>query len=116
MSLVKEDGITEDVYHNLFVSIGLDESLQQNFFKHRCELLQAGDALAYDSSTISTYSANQNEARYATWFLLAETISVFLSELELFVRFGRVGTGISEPFGILEISFVLSTLLYFFSG
>ena len=59
-----EDGITEDVYHNLFVSIGLDESLQQNFFKHRCELLQAGDALAYDSSTISTYSANQNEARY----------------------------------------------------
>ena len=26
-----EDGITEDVYHNLFVSIGLDESLQQNF-------------------------------------------------------------------------------------
>lgn len=59
-----EDGITENVYHNLFVSIGLDESLQQNFFKHRCELLQEGDALAYDSSTISTYSVNQNEARY----------------------------------------------------
>lgn len=59
-----EDGITEDVYHNLFVQIGLDESLQQNFFKHRCELLSASDALAYDSSTISTYSENQNEARY----------------------------------------------------
>lgn len=59
-----EDGITEDVYHNLFVQIGLDESLQQNFFKHRCELLSASDALAYDSSTISTYSEKQNEARY----------------------------------------------------
>ena len=59
-----EDGITEDVYHNLFVQIGLDESLQQSFFKHRCELLSASDALAYDSSTISTYSECQNEARY----------------------------------------------------
>lgn len=59
-----EDGITEDVYHNLFVQIGLDESLQQSFFKHRCELLSASDALAYDSSTISTYSERQNEARY----------------------------------------------------
>ena len=59
-----EDGITEDIYHNLFVQIGLDESLQQNFFKQRCELLSAGDALAYDSSTISTYSEKQNEARY----------------------------------------------------
>lgn len=59
-----EDGITEDIYHNLFVSIGLDENLQQNFFHKRCESLSAEDALAYDSSTISTYSENQNEARY----------------------------------------------------
>ena len=59
-----EDGITEDVYHNLFVRLGTDESLQQSFFKHRCASLSASDTLAYDSSTISTYSGNQNEARY----------------------------------------------------
>lgn len=59
-----EDGITEDVYHNLFVQLGSDESLQQSFFKNRCDSLSAGDALAYDSSTISTYSEKQNEARY----------------------------------------------------
>lgn len=59
-----EDGITEDICHNLFVQVGLDESLQQNFFKQRCGLLSAGDALAYDSSTISTYFGKQNEARY----------------------------------------------------
>lgn len=59
-----EDGITEDIYHNLFVSVGMDENLQQNFFHKRCESLSAEDALAYDSSTISTYSENQNEARY----------------------------------------------------
>ncbi len=59
-----EDGITEDVYHNLFVQLGTDESLQQSFFRHRCASLSASDALAYDSSTISTYSENQNEARY----------------------------------------------------
>lgn len=59
-----EDGITEDVYHNLFVQLGTNESLQQSFFRHRCAALSANDALAYDSSTISTYSENQNEARY----------------------------------------------------
>lgn len=59
-----EDGISEDIYHNLFVQVGLDESLQQNFFRKRCESLSAKDALAYDSSTISVYSENQNEARY----------------------------------------------------
>ena len=59
-----EDGISEDIYHNLFVQIGFDEELQQNFFQKRCETLSAEDALAYDSSTISVYSENQNEARY----------------------------------------------------
>lgn len=59
-----EDGISEDVYHNLFVRVGLDESLQQSFFKKRCESLSAKDALAYDSSTISVYSENQNDARF----------------------------------------------------
>ena len=59
-----EDGISEDVYHNLFVQIGLDESLQQSFFQRRCASLSAEDALAYDSTTISVYSENQNDARY----------------------------------------------------
>ena len=59
-----EDGITEDIYHDLFAQIGLDETLQQNYFSKRCESMPKGDALAYDSSTISTYSGNQTEARY----------------------------------------------------
>lgn len=58
-----ENGITEDIYHNLFVSVGLDENLQQKFFQKRCESLSAEDALAYDPSTISTCSEKQNEAR-----------------------------------------------------
>ena len=57
-------GISEDVYHALFNKIGLDESLQQNFFKERCDLLEGNDAIAYDSTTVSTYSENQIDARY----------------------------------------------------
>lgn len=30
-------GLSEAIYHNLFVQVGCDESLQQNFFKSRCE-------------------------------------------------------------------------------
>ena len=59
-----EDGITEDIYHKLFNQIGVDESFQQSFFKSRCDSLSADDALAYDSSTISTYSENLPDARY----------------------------------------------------
>lgn len=57
-------GISEDIYHDLFHRIGLDEALQQNFFKERCSLIGEHDAIAYDSTTVSTYSENQIEARY----------------------------------------------------
>ncbi len=58
------EAITEDVYHNLFVQVGLDESLQQTFFLRRCERLPATEAVAYDSTTMSVYSENQEEARF----------------------------------------------------
>ena len=57
-------GISEDVYHDLFVDIGLDETLQQNFFRERCSCLDDRAAIAYDSTTVSTYSGQQPEARY----------------------------------------------------
>ena len=59
-----EDGISEDVYHELFVQVGRDESLQQSFFANRCARIKEKAVLAYDSTTISTYSENQIEARY----------------------------------------------------
>jgi transposase len=59
-----EDGISEDIYHDLFVQVGRDESLQQSFFANRCAEIKGKAVLAYDSTTISTYSENQIEARY----------------------------------------------------
>jgi transposase len=59
-----EDGISEDIYHELFARIGRDESLQQNFFASRCGGIKGKAVLAYDSTTVSTYSGNQIEARY----------------------------------------------------
>jgi hypothetical protein len=58
------EGISEEVYHRLFKEVGLDESLQQSFFKNRCDMLNGGAGIAYDSTTYSTYSENQLEARY----------------------------------------------------
>jgi transposase len=63
-ALPYEDGISEDVYHDLFVWVGRNESLQQNFFAGRCAGIEGKPVLAYDSTTISTYSENQIEARY----------------------------------------------------
>jgi len=59
-----EDGISESVYHDLFLRVGRNESLQQRFFASRCEGIRERAVLAYDSTTISTYSNNQIEARY----------------------------------------------------
>jgi transposase len=59
-----EHGISEDIYHDLFAKVGRDEALQQNFFLSRCEGLPEKAALAYDSTTVSTYSERQIEARY----------------------------------------------------
>jgi hypothetical protein len=58
------EGLSENVYHDLFKEIGSDESLQRNFFASRCAGLGGSATVAYDSTTFSTYSENQVEARY----------------------------------------------------
>ena len=58
-----EDGLSEDIYHDLFEQVGRDEQLQQNFFVSRTAGLGKGAVLAYDSTTISTYSSRLSEAR-----------------------------------------------------
>lgn len=59
-----KEGLSEDVYGGLFRDVGMNETLQQNFFKRRCELVNETDGIAYDSTTISTYSQQLPDARY----------------------------------------------------
>ena len=59
-----EDGLSEDIYHILFEIIGRDESLIQSFFAMRLVHLGEKALLAYDSTTVSTYSGRISEARY----------------------------------------------------
>ena len=57
-------GISEDIYHDLYEEIGRDESLFQNFFLSRRNKLSDNALIAYDSTTLSTYSDQQLFARY----------------------------------------------------
>ncbi len=57
------EGITEDVYSNLFKSVGRNEDGVQRYFSSRARRLGKSPVLAFDSTTISTYSENQSEAR-----------------------------------------------------
>ena len=59
-----EEGLSEDIYHSLFETVGRDESLMQSFFALRLAHLNKNALLAYDSTTISTYSGRISEARY----------------------------------------------------
>ena len=55
--------ITEDVYGNLFKDVGRNEDGVQRYFSSRATRLDKSPVLAFDSTTISTYSENQSEAR-----------------------------------------------------
>lgn len=56
-------GISEDVYGELFQSVGLNEASVQQYFHERAASLMTHPVLALDSTTISSYSENQIEAR-----------------------------------------------------
>ena len=55
--------ITEEVYGNLFKDVGCNEAGVQAYFSFRAAHLDKSPVLAFDSTTISTYSENQSEAR-----------------------------------------------------
>ena len=57
-------GISEDIYHDLYEYIGSNESIFQNYFLSRKNKLSENSSIAYDSTTISTYSDQQLFARY----------------------------------------------------
>lgn len=58
------DGIMdEDVCYDLFDVLGTKETIRQCFFKKRIERLGPNPKIAVDSSTVSTYSMLQVEAR-----------------------------------------------------
>jgi hypothetical protein len=57
------DGITEDVYGGLFKDVGCNEDGIQRYFSSRAARLDKSPVLAFDSTTISTYSENQSDAR-----------------------------------------------------
>lgn len=59
-----EDGLSEDIYHGLFERVGRDEPLMQSFFASRLTSMDDTALLAYDSTTVSTYSDQISEARY----------------------------------------------------
>ena len=55
--------ITEEVYGNLFKDVGRNEEGIQCYFSARAVRLGESPVLAFDSTTLSTYSENQSEAR-----------------------------------------------------
>jgi transposase len=65
-SLPYREAITEDVYGDLFKAVGSNEDGVQSYFSSRAARLDKSPVLAFDSTTISTYSENQLEARQ--WF------------------------------------------------
>lgn len=55
--------ISKDVYHDLFEQIGMEERIVQGYFRARANRCDLNSPIAFDSTTISTYSNNIHEAR-----------------------------------------------------
>ena len=57
-------GVSMDAIYDLMEQVGYDESIRQKFFTYRASRSPSGSAIAYDSTTVSSYSENQIEVRY----------------------------------------------------
>lgn len=57
-------GMSEDVCYDLMKSIGSDAELMQKFFCARARRTPSKASVAFDSTTVSSYSKNQIETRY----------------------------------------------------
>ncbi len=57
------EGLSEEIYRNFFLHIGYNESIPQNFFNERAKDLTDTACIALDTTTFSTYSKNQADAR-----------------------------------------------------
>lgn len=58
-----EEGMSESIYHRLFKDLGRDEDTKQKYFRRRAARLDQSPSVAFDSTTISTYSRQIHEAR-----------------------------------------------------
>ena len=58
-----EEGLGESACSELFDKVGKDGDGQQKFFASRAARLETSPSIAFDSTTVSTYSSGQAEAR-----------------------------------------------------
>lgn len=58
------EGISENCYYHFFQDLGRDEASRQRLFAALAALAGNSPTLAFDTTTISTYSENQTSARY----------------------------------------------------
>lgn len=58
------DGMSQDNCYSLMKTVGTDASLRQKFFAARAARSPSRAAVAFDSTTVSSYSENQIEAKY----------------------------------------------------
>lgn len=56
--------ISEDIYHDLFQKIGINEDIIQKYNNERARELSYDNCIAFDSTTCSTYSSRLKQARY----------------------------------------------------
>lgn len=59
----RESPISQDMYHDLFIYLGGNESIKQSIFKHRADTMGHGELLALDPTTIATESKNLKAGR-----------------------------------------------------
>lgn len=58
------DGMSQDSCYSLMKTAGMDEELRQKFFHARAGRIPSKASIAFDSTTVSSYSENQPAARY----------------------------------------------------
>lgn len=108
-----KDGISQDGCYELMKAIGADADMRQKFFCARAERSPSKSTIAFDSTTISSYSENQFEARYGynksgDGLKSVKLLTMYCLETEQPIAYARQPGNIPDVISIINASAQLS--------
>lgn len=109
------EGLSESTCYALFRTLGLDETARQGFFRMRAMRLETKPLIAFDSTTVSTWSEHQAEARYGynkagDGLQTIKFTTIYAAQTRQPIAFGKQPGDLPDVTGLLVLLKQMETL------
>ena len=109
------EGLSESTCYALFRALGFDETARQSFFRTRALQLESKPLIAFDSTTVSTWSEHPAEARYdynkaGDGLQTIKFTTIYAAETRQPIAFGKQPGDLRDVTGLLVLLRQMETL------